>query len=153
MVVWIPISPPFLVTWRWHMTLLLLLLTCPGGLHGFPWVLAVFWNSVSFTFLQVDRAQAIYGEKSLLWTLTTNIFYTGSYSGGNLGGFSRKKKHESWDLQWIIEAKIPSYEILSQASVGETLNATSFTFPDPLRSWLLVSICTSKKTSRLFFTL
>ena len=90
------------------------------------------------------------GEKSLLWTLTTNIFYTGSYSGGNLGGFSCKKKHDSWDLQWIIEAKIPSYEILSQASVGETLNATSFTFPDPLRSWRLVSLCTSKKTSRLF---
>lgn len=93
---------------------LLCLLTCPVGLHGFPWAVAVFWNSMSPPLLQLDRAQAIYGQKSSLnldhkYLLNKELFW------GNPGGLSCEKKHGSWDLQWITEAKIPSYKILSQA--------------------------------------
>ena len=106
---------------------LLCLLTCPFGLHGFPWAVAVFWNSMRPPFLQLDRAQAIYGQKSSLnldhkYLLNKELFW------GNPGGLSCKKKHGSWDLQWITEAKIPSYEILSQASVGGTLNVLNLLF-------------------------
>lgn len=41
------------------------------------------------------------------------------------------------------------WNIVTGFCCGNT-ECTSFTFPDPLSSWRLLSICTSKKTSRLF---